>query len=136
MHQISSFTTLTKLDITPRRIHPRPIPPFLLPAAHTVFGLIPLDSSLGLGAELRDLGLEVVNLRCAACMCTFEKALVGQEFGGVEGTNMTEGMVKLCVWVSLRLTVGVGCGRKGMNTRDRGKKICTCKKEARKGIVR
>ena len=69
-------------------------------------------------------------------MCTFEKALVGQEFGGVEGTNMTEGMVKLCVWVSLRLTVGVGCGRKGMNTRDRGKKICTCKKEARKGIVR
>jgi hypothetical protein len=37
----------------------------------------------------------MINLSCATCVCTFEEALVGEEFGGVEGANLGEGLVEL-----------------------------------------
>ena len=35
---------------------------------------------------------------CAACVCAFEEALVGEEFGGVEGADVGEGLVELWVF--------------------------------------
>lgn len=95
MHYICSLPTPAHLDIAPRRSHSRPIALFLLPATYAVLGPIRLSLSLSLGANLGDLRLEVVDLRCAACVCAFKEAFVGQEFGGVEGANVGEGLVEL-----------------------------------------
>src|ERR1700710_1683344 len=72
---------------------------------------------LWLRLELRELNLEVIYLRCAACMCAFKEAFIGEEFCAVEGADGGQ------VWSSWGwwLVLGVRGGYMGwMCTRERG----------------
>lgn len=96
IYQIATLCGLILLHIPPTNTVP--IPP-LPPTTNTILTPLQLQGSLRLSLRLRTqfckLSLKMINLRCTTCVRAFEEALVGKEFGGVEGANLDEGLVEL-----------------------------------------